>query len=125
VNPYLVSAFVACGGAVGALSRFWLSVGLSALAGKHLPFATFTVNVAGSFLIGIAAMTIGRHAGLTAFAIVGILGGFTTFSTFSLETVRLMEDGRMVEAAGYAGLSVVVCVAAATLGAALGRLIAG
>ena len=94
MNPLAASALVACGGALGALSRFWVDVFLNKWAGAHLPFATFTSNVTGSFLIGLVAILIGTHAELTAFVMVGVLGGFTTFSTFSLETVRLFEAGR-------------------------------
>lgn len=121
MNPVATSILVAAGGAIGATSRFWVAVILNELAGRHLPFATFATNIVGSFLIGFAALAIGHHAGLTAFVMVGILGGFTTFSTFSLETVRLFEAGRTAEAIGYAGLSAVACVIAAALGMALVR----
>ena len=121
MNPLAASALVACGGAVGALSRFWVAVALNKWLGAHLPFATLATNISGSFLIGVAAILIGAHAGLAAFAMVGILGGFTTFSTFSLETVRLFEAGRTVHALGYAGISALACVLAAALGMALGR----
>lgn len=123
MNPLAASALVACGGALGALSRFWVAVVLNKWAGAHLPFATFTSNVTGSFLIGLVAILIGTHAELTAFVMVGVLGGFTTFSTFSLETVRLFEAGRTMAALGYAGLSAVACVVAAALGMALGRAV--
>ncbi len=121
MNPLAASALVACGGAIGALSRFWVAVALNKLLGAHLPFATLASNVTGSFLIGLVAIVIGTHAELTAFVMVGILGGFTTFSTFSLETVRLFEAGRTLTALGYAGISAMACVVSAALGMALGR----
>lgn len=121
MNPLAASALVACGGALGALGRFWVAVVLNKVAGTHLPFATLASNLTGSFLIGVMAMLIGHRAELAAFVMVGILGGFTTFSTFSLETVRLVQAGRAVEALAYAGASAAGCVLAAALGMVLGR----
>ncbi|MEM6761816.1 MAG: fluoride efflux transporter CrcB [Pseudomonadota bacterium] len=115
------SALVACGGALGALMRFWLSVGLDAYAGTHLPFATFTANVVGSFLIGVFSVVLGGQFASVAFLMTGVLGGFTTFSSFSLETVRMLADGRMVTALAYAGASVVFCLAAAAFGIFVAR----
>ncbi len=120
-SPVITGLLVALGGAVGASMRFWLSVVLAEIAGTHLPFATFTANVVGSFTIGVFAVLIGTNPMLTAFAMVGVLGGFTTFSSFSLETVRLLEDGRIVHGLAYAGASVVACVIAAALGIAAAR----
>ncbi|WMS42807.1 fluoride efflux transporter CrcB [Acuticoccus sp. MNP-M23] len=121
ISPIAIGLLVALGGAIGASMRFWLSVTLAEFLGTHLPAATFTVNVAGSFIIGLFAILIGGNQTLTAFAMTGILGGFTTFSTFSLETVRLLEEGRIVHGLAYAGASVVTCVIAAALGMAAAR----
>lgn len=123
MNPLAASALVACGGALGALGRFWVAVTLNKLAGTHLPFATLASNLTGSFIIGIVAILVDHRAELAAFVMVGMLGGFTTFSTFSLETVRLFEAGRALEAFGYAAVSAVGCILAAALGMLLGRWI--
>ncbi|MEM7692976.1 MAG: CrcB family protein [Pseudomonadota bacterium] len=115
-----LSALVMAGGALGALSRFWLSVGFTATFGTHLPVATFVANVVGSAAIGVlAGLALGK--GFSAFLIVGLLGGFTTFSAFSLETVRMMEEGRAFTAATYAAASAIVSIAAAGAGLAIGR----
>ncbi|GAB5377118.1 MAG: fluoride efflux transporter CrcB [Acuticoccus sp.] len=121
MNPLAASALVACGGALGALGRFWVAVVLNKVAGTHLPFATLASNLTGSFLIGVMAMLIAHRAELAAFVMVGILGGFTTFSTFSLETVRLFQAGRAIDGLVYAAASAVGCVLAAALGMILGR----
>ncbi|MEM8665664.1 MAG: fluoride efflux transporter CrcB [Pseudomonadota bacterium] len=124
MNALSASALVALGGAIGALMRFWLAVGVVGWLGAHLPFATFITNVTGSFIIGAASVLIGGNPPVVAFLITGVLGGFTTFSTFSLETVRLLEAGRVVDGMGYAGLSVVACVIGAALGMLAARAVA-
>ena len=115
------SALVACGGALGARMRVWLSVGLATYAVTHLPFASFTANVVGSFAIGVLSVVLGGHFPAVAFLMTGVLGGFTTFSSFSLETVRMMSDGRVMSALAYVGASVVMCIAAAAFGIAVAR----
>lgn len=121
MSPAVASLCVALGGALGALGRFWANIVISGLAGASLPYATFAVNVVGSFLIGVLATLLSGRLALTAFVVTGALGGFTTFSTFSIETVRLIESGRWGEGVGYAILSLVVCVLAAALGIAAVR----
>ena len=123
MTPLMASALVAGGGAIGALGRFWVAVLLAATAGTHLPFATFVVNVVGSFMIGLAAVLIGTSLPMKAFFITGILGGFTTFSTFSLETVELMSGGRVAAGLANAALSVAGCLVAASVGLAVGSRI--
>jgi CrcB protein len=116
---------IALGGAAGALARFWVATGTYAVLGRSFPFGTLVVNVAGSFLMGLlAALLVERLAvapELRAAILVGFLGAFTTFSTFSIETLNLAEEG----AWGRAGLNVVAsvagCVGAAWLGLLLGR----
>jgi len=99
---------VALGGALGAVLR-WLA-GLAVA----FPFGTLAVNVAGCFAIGLV------WAGLVArwhpFLITGVLGGFTTFSAFSLDTLRLVEDGRGTAALGYVAASVMLSLAACAAG---------
>lgn len=121
MTPLIASLCVAAGGALGALCRFWTGVLITGIAGAALPYATLTVNVAGSFLIGIMATLLAARLELLAFIVTGALGGFTTFSTFSIETVRLIEAGRHLAGIGYALVSVVTCVLAAALGMVLAR----
>ena len=111
---------VALGGAVGAAARFALGV---ALARPGFPVAVLTANVVGSFAMGIVVVWLGR-AGLghlQPLVMTGLLGGFTTFSAFSLETVALWEGGAPGQAALYVALSVGGALAALVAGVALAR----
>jgi CrcB protein len=116
---------IAVGGAVGALLRFAMSNGVYKLFGRDFPYGTLAVNVLGSLLIGVLfillieklAVAAEWRAGL----LVGVLGAFTTFSTFSLETFTLMENGAFLKAGLNVFLSVVLCLAATWLGIGLGR----
>ena len=116
---------IAVGGAVGAILRFAMSNGVYKLFGRDFPYGTLAVNVLGSLLIGVLfillieklAVAAEWRAGL----LVGLLGAFTTFSTFSLETFTLMENGAFLKAGLNVFLSVVLCLAATWLGISLGR----
>lgn len=116
---------IALGGAMGSVLRFWMSSGIYALTGRGFPWGTLTVNVLGSFLIGFLStamlerMNVGPE--LRAGILIGLLGGFTTFSTFSIETLNLIEQGDLMKAVFNAAASVLVCVAAAWLGLTLAR----
>lgn len=119
---------VAIGGAVGALLRFFVSTGIYTWLGRGFPYGTLTVNIVGSFLIGLLteALILQRVAitmEYRAAILVGLFGSFTTFSTFSLETFYLFEQGSY----GKAGLNIVVSVAACLfavwLGLSSGRLL--
>lgn len=116
--------FVALGGAVGASLRYLAGLGIVRLVGhSSFPVAILTVNVLGSFLMGVFVV-LAAHRGLTHLSplvMTGMLGGFTTFSTFSLETVNLIERGDLGQAALYVGLSVVVSVGALLLGMMMTR----
>lgn len=118
---------IAGGGAVGALLRFWMSTGIYGLLGRGFPYGTLAVNVVGSLLMGfLYVMLIDKlPLGPTwrAALLVGLLGAFTTFSTFSIETLNLMEEGEMIKALLNILLSVVLCLSAAWLGVLAGRTV--
>lgn len=120
-------AYVAMGGAVGAALRYLLGIGVVRLVGQGFasgfPVAIITVNVIGSFLMG-AFVVLAAQRGLTHLSplvMTGLLGGFTTFSAFSLETVNLMERGAYGAATFYVAISVVGAVGALMLGMAVTR----
>jgi len=117
--PYLV---IGLGSALGGLARYGCDVLGDALWGPAFPWATIIVNVLGSFVIGLCAALTQRDGhffmGPLAhqFVIVGICGGYTTFSAFSLQTVTLLLAGRIAAAAANAGLSLVLCLLAVAIG---------
>lgn len=118
-------ALVAAGGALGAVLRFLTAGWALRSFGPGFPWGTLAVNVAGSFAMGLVAVWIlertGGWARLGPFLMTGVLGGFTTFSAFSLEILFLAERGRVAMAAGYAAGSVGLSVGALWIGLALGR----
>ncbi len=119
----LTTIFVALGGAIGAALRFLAGVAILRLLPGNFPFGVLGVNVLGSFIMGVLAVWL-YHRGLTGwqpFLMTGVLGGFTTFSAFSLEAVTLFERGAMGQAALYVGLSVGLSIGALILGVALAR----
>ena len=117
---------IAIGGALGALSRYWTVGWVSVYiedrfpALDSFPFGTLVVNILGSLLIGVSYILIVEKMHLTphwqAIVMVGFLGAFTTFSTFSLETLVLLQDGRTLAGLGYIFASVVICLAAVSAG---------
>jgi CrcB protein len=119
---------VAAGGALGSLARFWLAAAMTAVTGPRFPWGTLLINVVGSAIIGlVAAVTlqparVAMHPDLRVFLMVGVCGGFTTFSAFSLQTLELVQSGDMWPAAGYIASSVVFCLVAVWGGWLLGRL---
>ena len=110
---------VAAGGAAGALARYGLTTLIHRLLGTGFPYGTLCVNVLGSLLLGMVFVAVERK-GLgepARLALgVGLLGAFTTFSTFSLDTLILLQQGQVVRAFVYVLLSVAVCLAAAAVG---------
>jgi CrcB protein len=108
--------WIAAGGAVGAVARYVVMVGVARLWGSAFPWGTLTVNVVGSFILGalveILALVWSPGEGVRALLVVGMLGAFTTFSTFSLDVVTLYERGALAAAAAYIIASVVLSVAA-------------
>jgi CrcB protein len=119
---------VAAGGAVGAVGRYLVMSGVGLLLGSGFPYATLTVNVVGSFILGViveaGALVWSPGEALRAFMVVGILGAFTTFSTFSLDVAVLYERGAFAALAAYIIVSVTVSIAALFAGLALVRAIA-
>ena len=116
---------IAAGGAIGALLRFWVSTGVYAMLGRGFPYGTLAVNVLGSLLMGYLYIVMIDRLALAAewraFALVGLLGAFTTFSTFSIETLVLMEQADYAKAFANVLMSVLACVGAAFLGVTLAR----
>lgn len=119
---------VALGGAIGSVSRFWLSGLVAARYGETFPWGTLVINVTGSFIIGIfGSLTTPEfsnphRATIIQFFMIGMCGGYTTFSSFSLQTLNLMRDREWLYAGGNVILSVVLCLIAVWLGYLLGAV---
>ena len=113
------------GGALGALLRFWVSHGVHSVLGRNYPYGTLTVNVLGSFLMGWLYIVLTEHLELgqawRSLLLVGLLGAFTTFSTFSLETLHLLEDGDIQKAIVNVVTNITFCIGAVWLGVVIGR----
>ncbi|UXX84808.1 fluoride efflux transporter CrcB [Roseovarius pelagicus] len=115
--------YVALGGAMGAAARFGVGLGLVRLSGQGFPVAILTVNIIGSFLMGVFVV-LSFHkglGGLNPFVMTGLLGGFTTFSAFSLEAFTLFERGQVWAAGTYVGLSVIGSIGALMVGVWIAR----
>ena len=125
MTPF-VYVWVALGGALGSVFRYMLSNVVARLAGEAMPWGTLLVNVLGSFVIGwfaIVTASGGRVAAtpeFRTFVMVGVCGGFTTFSSFSLQTLALFEDGEPLRGSANVLLSVALCLASVWLGAGVG-----
>ena len=113
---------IAVGGALGSVARFWVSGFVAQRAGEFFPVGTLVVNITGSFVIGLFATLTdpeGRFLaspGVRQFVMLGICGGYTTFSSFSLQTLNLARDGEWLAAGANAVLSLVACLVAVWLG---------
>jgi len=114
---------VALGGAIGAALRFLTGVGILRLIGPGFPIAVMAVNVLGSFLIGLFVVFATQRGvtQLNPFVMAGLLGGFTTFSAFSLEAISLFELGAMWQALAYVVMSVVLSIGGLMLGLMIAR----
>ena len=113
--------FIAVGGAFGAVMRFLSQATVYELFGRAFPYGTLFVNVVGSFLMGLLSIFLVEKLNLSAewhmAILIGVLGSFTTFSTFSMETLVLLEQGDLLKAMTNVLLSVVVCIMAVWAGA--------
>ncbi len=122
-------ALIGLGGALGSMLRAWLGAAMVGLTGFSFPWGTILINVVGSFVIGFFAMltaTDGRFAlpfDARTFVMVGVCGGFTTFSSFSLQTLELARDGRGGQALGNVALSVLLCLTGVAAGSRLATAI--
>jgi CrcB protein len=116
---------IACGGAFGAMLRYGASVGVYSVLGRGFPYGTLFVNITGSLLMGFLSIVMLDRFNVgpewRAAILVGVLGSFTTFSAFSIETLNLFEQGDMLRAFANIALSVIVCLVAVWFGVSLGR----
>ena len=124
MNLQLVLA-VAIGGAIGSVARYGVGIGSTKLFGLAFPWGTLIINIVGSFLIGAFAESFALRwdapQAVRVFLTIGICGGFTTFSTFSLDAYLLMERGELWPAAAYMAGSVVLSIGALVAGLCLMR----
>jgi CrcB protein len=116
---------IAVGGALGSVLRYGLSTWVHSFAGRGFPYGTLAVNVLGCLAMGVLFVLLVERMGASAVwragLLIGVLGGFTTFSTFSIETFNLIEQGAMTKAAGNIAASLILCVGATWLGVILAR----
>ncbi len=122
--PMLITLLqVALGGAIGATVRYLTFVGAVRILGAGFPWGTLLVNVAGSFLMGLLVVFLAQRDAtrLAPFLITGILGGFTTFSAFSLDAMALYDRGETMLAALYVGASVIMSLSALAVAMVLAR----
>ena len=121
-NTAVLYCWIALGSALGGIARYWCSGVAARFLGETFPWGTLLVNVTGSLIIGLFATLTGPDgrifAGSTArqFVMFGLLGGFTTFSSFSLQTLNLANDSEWLQVGGNVVLSVVLCLLAVWLG---------
>jgi len=119
--------WVAVGGALGSVARYWLAAFVAGLTGPYFPWGTLLINVLGSFLIGWFGAWTGASGSVAVppdvrvFVMVGICGGFTTFSSFSLQSLELLFAGELLRAGYYILGSVALCLLAVWAGALLAR----
>lgn len=116
---------IAAGGAVGSVLRYWLSTWVHGFAGREFPYGTLAVNVLGCLLMGfLFALLVERLSSdsvVRAAILIGVLGGFTTFSSFSIETFNLLEEGLWLRAGINAAASLILCLTATWIGVTTAR----
>ena len=119
ITTYL---WIALGGALGSMARFWLAAAVAEIMGPQFPWGTILINILGSFVIGFFATFTGPGGRMIAsfnaraFVMVGICGGFTTFSAFSLQTLDLARENHWAQAGGNVLISIVICLLAVWAG---------
>jgi CrcB protein len=122
LNSVALYGWIALGSALGGVARYWCSGVAARLFGETFPWGTLFVNVTGSLIIGFFATVTGPDGRIFAgstmrqFVMLGLLGGFTTFSSFSLQTLNLVQDSEWLQAGGNIVGSVVLCLFAVWLG---------
>lgn len=116
---------IAAGGALGSVLRYLLSAGIQQWVGRVFPVGTLLVNVIGCCAIGVLCVWLIERGSVgeawRSFWMVGVLGGFTTFSTFSLDAFELVQDGHVGRAAAYVAVSLLLCLGGTALGVILAR----
>jgi CrcB protein len=131
VDLLITYIWIAIGSALGGVARYACSRAVALSYGETFPWGTLAVNVVGSFIIGLVAALSAPESRLViapnarTFLMVGICGGFTTFSSFSLQTLELMRNRNFGEALGNVLLSVAACMAAVAVGYILGSVVGG
>ena len=119
--------YIAAGGAVGAVLRYAVSNGVHGLLGRGFPYGTLLVNVSGSLVMGLVYVLLMERMDVNvawrAGLVIGLLGAFTTFSTFSIETLNLIEAGEQLKAGLNILFSVTLCILGCWIGILIGRLI--
>lgn len=127
MGPSVKYLLVFLGGGIGAALRFWMQGVVHERMGAGFPYGTMAVNVLGCFVIGLLMIALDERflaaASLRLFLTIGILGGFTTFSSFSYETLALLRDGEFLPALANVGFTVMLCLIATWGGMRLGKLI--
>lgn len=117
--------FIGLGGFLGSISRYWLSTLVHKHAGMDFPYGTLTVNIIGCFAMGLLMTMFQEHfvenPNVRLFLIIGILGGFTTFSSFSFDTLALMKAGNFLSAGVNVVVSVTACLSATWIGYYIGE----
>ncbi len=113
--------YIAGGGAVGSVLRHWMITGIHNWLGKDFPYGTLSVNLLGSFAIGLLYILLHERLEWRLALIVGLLGSFTTFSAFSLDTLHLIQGGQPGKAALNIFLSISLCLAGCWLGIIIGK----
>lgn len=122
--------WIAVGSAIGGAARYWVLTLVTRIGGGSFPWGTLAVNVTGSMLIGVFAAVVAPQGGFVAdsasrqFVTLGLLGGFTTFSAFSLQTLQLLHSGHLAGAGANIAVSVAACLLGVWVGHQLGLAIA-
>ena len=122
LRDFLNTLWIGAGGALGTMLRFWISGVVANSFGERFPTGTLVINVTGSFVIGLFATLAGPEGRMMVrplsrqFFMIGICGGYTTFSSFSLQTLNLAREGQWIYAGLNIGLSVVLCLVGVWLG---------